>query len=348
MNGIFIRELTGLPQLKLRPEIPNPAEAKTMTRVLLTTTSFQDTPGVHHDLLAKAGYDIVRERGPLSEARMLELAGQFDAYLCGDDALTRAVIQKSLPRLRVISKYGIGLDKIDLKAATDLKVPVLFTPGVNHTTVAEHTFALLLAAVRNLVPEANFVAKGQWTRITGTELCGKTRAIVGLGRIGREVAVRAGAFGMKVLGHGNFWDEDFAHKNGITRVESFEDVLRQADFVSLHTKLTPQTRHMINSGNIGLLKPGAVIVNCARGELIELAALVNALKAKSILAYAADVLDQEPPPPDHPLLGLPNVVLTPHIGSRTHESVQRQASCAVENLTLFLSGKTPIAQANKV
>ena len=140
------------------------------TRVLLTTTSFQDTPGIHHEMLEKTGFEIVRERGPLPESKMLELAGQFDAYLCGDDALTRAVIQKSLPRLKVISKYGIGLDKIDVKAATDLKVPVLFTPGVNHTTVAEHTFALLLAAVRNLVVEANHTAAGRWTRITGNEV----------------------------------------------------------------------------------------------------------------------------------------------------------------------------------
>ncbi len=319
-----------------------------MTRVLLTTTSFQDTPGVHHELLARAGFEIVRERGPLSESRMLELAGQFDAYLCGDDALTRSVIQKSLPRLRVISKYGIGLDKIDLQAATDLRVPVLFTPGVNHTTVAEHTFALMLAAVRNLVVEANHVAQGRWTRITGTELCGKTLAIVGLGRIGREVAIRASAFGMRLIGHGRHWDEDFARQCGIVRVEALDDLLRQADVVSLHTKLTAQTRHLINSRNIGLLRPGAVIVNCARGELVELGALVKALKCGALLAYAADVLDQEPPPPDYPLLGLPNVVITPHIGSRTHESVQRQATCAVENLTLFLAGKPPIAQANAV
>jgi phosphoglycerate dehydrogenase-like enzyme len=110
--------------------------------------------------------------------------------------------------------------------------------------------------------------------------------------------------------------------------------------------LTAATRHLIHAGNIGLLRPTAVIVNCARGELVELGALVAALKARSILAYAADVLDQEPPPRDHPLLGLPNVILTPHIGSRTHESVQRQASCAVENLTLFLAGKPPVARAN--
>jgi phosphoglycerate dehydrogenase-like enzyme len=317
-----------------------------MTRLLLTTTSFQDTPGVHHDLLAAAGFEVVRERGPLPESRMLELAGQFDAYLCGDDALTRAVLQKSLPRLKVVSKYGIGLDKIDVPAATDLRIPVLFTPGVNHTTVAEHTFALLLAAVRNLVVEANHVAAGRWTRITGNEVCGKTLAIVGFGRIGREVAIRARAFGLRVIGYGNYWDEDFARWHDITRVESFDELLAQADFISLHTKLTAQTRHLIHAGNIVRLRPGAVIVNCARGEILELGALVAALKSGHLKAYAADVLDQEPPPADHPLLGLPNVILTPHIGSRTHESVQRQASCAVENMTRFLSGRTPIAQAN--
>ena len=137
-------------------------------------------------MLAASGFEIVRERGPLSETRMLELAGAFDAYLCGDDALTRKVIEKSLPRLKVISKYGIGIDKIDLQAATDHSIPVLFTPGVNHTTVAEHTFALMLAAVRKLVIEANHTARGEWTRITGNEICGKTLAIVGFGRIGKD------------------------------------------------------------------------------------------------------------------------------------------------------------------
>jgi D-3-phosphoglycerate dehydrogenase / 2-oxoglutarate reductase len=319
-----------------------------MTCVLLTTTSFQDTPGVHHEMLARSGFEIVRERGPLSESRMLELAGRFDAYLCGDDAITRAVIEKSLPRLKAISKYGIGLDKIDVQAATQLKVPVLYTPGVNHTTVAEHTFALLLATVRKIVVEANHVAQGRWTRITGTELFGKTMAIVGLGRIGKEVAIRANAFGMNLIGYDSYWDEEFARKHAVARIEAFDELLRGADILTLHASLTPQTRHIVNSGNIKLLKRGAVIVNCARGELIELPALVAALKADPLLSYAADVLDREPPPPEHPLVGLPNVIITPHIGSRTHESVQRQASCAVENLTRFLAGKPPIAQANVV
>jgi D-3-phosphoglycerate dehydrogenase / 2-oxoglutarate reductase len=315
-----------------------------MTRVLLTTTSFQDTPGIHHDMLAAAGFEIVRERGPLPESRMLELAGQFDAYLCGDDAMTRAVMEKSLPRLKVISKYGIGLDKIDLKSAKDIGLPVLFTPGVNHTTVAEHTFALLLAVVRNLVVEANHVAAGRWTRITGNEVCGKTLLLIGLGRIAKEVAVRARAFGLRVIVFANYWDEDFARWQNLERVETLDEALKQADFISLHTKLTAETKGLLDARRLALLPKGAVIVNTGRGELIDLDALVAAIKSGHI-RYGADVLDQEPPPADHPLLGLSGTVLTPHIGSRTHESVQRQASCAVENLTLFLAGKPPIARA---
>jgi D-3-phosphoglycerate dehydrogenase len=317
-----------------------------MTRVLLTTTSFQDTPGAHHQLLAQSGFEIVKERGPLTEARMLELAGGFDAFLCGDDAITRAVIEKSAPRLKVISKYGIGLDKIDVVAATEAKVPVLFTPGVNHTTVAEHTFALLLAAVRNLVPEVNYVAKGQWKRLIGHEIHGKTLAIVGMGRIGKEVAIRGRAFGLKLIGYDIYWPETLTAEFGVERYTDMDQLFRDADFVSLHTNLTPETRHMINARTLQLLRKGAVILNCARGELVDTAAMVEALKSNHLLAYGTDVLDEEPPPPNHPLLGLPNAIITPHIGSRTYESVVRQATCAVENLTLYLAGKKPHAQAN--
>jgi len=317
-----------------------------MFRVLLTTTSFQDTPGVHHEKLAASGWDVVRERGPLPEARMLELAGSFDALLCGDDDLTRIVLQKAHPRLKVISKYGIGLDRIDLAAATSLRIPVLFTPGVNHITVAEHTFALLLAAARNLVAEANHTAAGRWTRITGHELYGKTFAIIGLGRIGREVAIRASAFGLRLIGYGNYWDEAFAHQYGIERLDNLDDLLRRADIVSLHTKLTPKTHHLLNARNLPLLRPTSILINTSRGDLVELSPLVVALKSKRLLAYAADVLDQEPPPSDHQLIGLPGAIITPHIGSRTFESVQRQASCAIDNLTRFIAGREPVARAN--
>lgn len=317
-------------------------------RILLTTTSYQDTPGPHHDLLSATGWEIVRERGPLPESRMLELAGDFDAFLCGDDAITEAVIAKSLPRLKVISKYGIGLDKVDVAAATARGIPVTFCPGVNHTTVAEHTFGLLLGLYRQLVEEANYVRAGQWKRLTGHELLDKTIGIIGLGRIGKEVAIRARAFGMSVLAYDIYWDEAFAAQHQVRRVTSTEDIFREADIISLHTNLSEETRHMISWDSLNMMKKDAVILNCARGELVETEAMVSALKAGRIWGYGADVLDEEPPPADHPLLSCPNALITPHIGSRTYESVVRQATMATQNLLNVMKGEPALAQANKV
>ena len=317
-----------------------------MTRVLLTTTSFQDTPGAHHQLLEGAGFEIVRERGPLSEARMLELACSFDAFLCGDDAITRAVIDKSLPRLKIISKYGIGVDKIDVKYATEKRIPVLFTPGVNHTTVAEHTFLLLLALEKNLLFATDSTRKGEWKRKTGHELLEKTIGIVGLGRIGKEVAIRAAAFGMKAIGFDVYWDEAFAAKYGVVRASTIDEVFAVSDYISLHTNLTPETRDMINAKSIAKMKKGVLILNCARGEIVHTADIVEALKSGQVGGYGADVLDVEPPPADHPLLRLPNVVITPHVASRTYESVVRQATASVKNLLLAARGEKPVAQVN--
>lgn len=317
-----------------------------MTRVLLTTTSFQDTPGEHHALLDAAGFEVVRERGPLPEGRMLELAGGFDAFLCGDDAITRRVLEKSRPRLRVISKYGIGVDKIDVATATEFGIPVLFTPGVNHTTVAEHTFLLLLALEKNLLFATDGTRRGEWKRKTGHELLDKTIGIVGLGRIGKEVAVRARAFGMQPVGFDIYWDDAFARQHSVRRAATLEELFAASDYISLHTNLTPQTRDMINAASIAKMKPGAIILNCARGEIVNTADVAAALQSGRLGGYGADVLDQEPPPADHPLLRAPNCVVTPHVASRTFESVVRQATTSVKNLLLALNGEKPIAQVN--
>lgn len=317
-----------------------------MQRILLTTTSYQDTPGTHHELLASVGFEVVRERGPLSEARMLELMGDIDGLLCGDDAITAAVIDRALPRLRVIAKYGIGLDKVDVAHATKRGIPVTFTPGVNHTTVAEHTFGLLLALVRQLVTEANYTRAGQWKRLTGHELMGQTLGIVGLGRIGREVAKRAHAFGMPLVGYDVYWPEAFAKTYGIAQMATPEDLFRTANVVTLHTNLNESTRHLVNRETLALLPDEAILLNCGRGELVETEALLEALESGKLAGYGADVLDEEPPPPDHPLLTAPNTIITPHIGSRTYESVQRQATMATENLIRVLRGEKPLAQAN--
>lgn len=316
-------------------------------RVLLTTTSYQDTPGPHHDLLESTGWEVVRARGPLPEEEMLELAGEFDAFLCGDDAITQEVIDKSLPRLKTISKYGIGLDKIDVEYATSKNIPILFTPGVNHTTVAEHTFGLLISITKRIAEIAAAARQGEWLRLTGNEIMGKTMGIIGLGRIGKEVAIRAKAFGMPVIAYDIYWDEEFAKEYGVERCESMDDVLHNADVVSLHCFLSDETRDMINSSKIAEMKDGAIVLNCARGELVVTDDLVDALNSGKLGGYGGDVLDEEPPRPDHPLLKAPNAVITSHVGSRTHESVQRQAGMATKNLIHFLNGEEGYVQANK-
>ncbi len=317
-------------------------------RILLTTTSYQDCPGEHHALLESTGAEIIRKRGPLSEARMLELAGDFDAFLCGDDEITQAVIEKSLPKLKIIAKYGIGVDKIDVAYATEKQIPVSFCPGVNHTTVAEHVFMLLLALSKKLIEQANATAAGNWKRITGHEIMGKTIGIIGLGRIGREVAIRANAFGMRCVGYGHYWPEDFAQAHHITRMDSITEMLNSSDVVTLHTHLTEASRHMIRAETIRQMKDGATLINCGRGELVNATDIATALESGKLGGYGADVLDQEPPPPDHPLLGTKNCIITPHVGSRTYESVQRQASMATENLINLLKGEKALAQINDV
>jgi D-3-phosphoglycerate dehydrogenase len=317
-------------------------------RILLTTCSFQDTPGPHHQLMEAQGWDITRERGPLSEERMLELAGGFDAFLCGDDAITRAVLERSLPRLKVISKYGIGLDKIDIPATRELKVPVLFTPGVNHDTVAEHTFLLLLALAKNFPAAIDATRAGQWTRKTGHELFEKRLGLIGLGRIGQEVAKRAHAFGMSLHAFGNYWPEEVAAACAITRHDSLDSLFAAVDIISPHTKLGPDTLHCINAERLALLPDGAWVVNTGRGELVDQAAVIAALDSGKLAGYAADVLDEEPPPPDHPLLHHPRAIITPHIGSRTFESVPRQAMKSLTNLINALRGEGETNCANGV
>ena len=324
-------------------------------RILLTTTSYQDTPGRHHELLESSGHEIVRARGPLPEAEMLKLIateGQggkgFDAFLHGDDAITRKVIEAALPRLKCLSKYGIGLDSVDVQAATDLKVPVLFTPGVNHTTVAEHTIGLMIMLAKHMWVEVNHVKQGKWKRITGSELAGKTLGILGLGRIGKEVAKRARAFDMQMIAYDVYWDEPFAHEHGIFRADTAEEVTAKADVLSLHMNLSEENRHFINCQRIQSMKPGALVINCSRGGLIHEQDVADACSDGRLGGYGADVLEHEPMKVPHPFQEVDNIIITPHIGSRTFESVERQALRATRNVLNFLKGDKDYIQANEL
>ncbi len=315
-------------------------------RVLVSTTSFQDTAGPHHEKLAATGWEITSARGPLTEAETLALMGEIDGYICGDDAITRQVLNKACPRLKVLSKYGIGVDKIDVASCTELGIPVLFTPGVNHTTVAEHAFLLLLALEKNFLFHCDSTRSGGWKRQTGHELLEKTIGIVGLGRIGREVAIRAKAFGMRPIGYDVYWDEAFAAEHGVARAATLDEIFAVSDYLSLHTNLTAETRDLVRAETISQMKPGVIVINCARGEIVSTSDMAEALRSGRVRGYGTDVLDIEPPPADHPLTHLPNCIVTPHIGSRTSESVQRQAMAAVENLIRAMHGEKPLAQVN--
>lgn len=318
-------------------------------RILLTTTSFQDTPGRHHDVLAASGFEVVRARGPLSEQQMLDLVsheGGFDGLLNGDDRITARVIDAALPRLRVIAKYGIGLDSIDVKHATAHRIPVLFTPGVNETTVAEHTIGLMIAVAKHFWFHARAVKAGQWKRQTGCELAGKTLGIVGLGRIGREVVQRASAFGMTCVGHGNYWDDSFARQFKLERLATREDVLKRADVVSLHTNLTRETRGFVNRRTIALMKDGAILVNTGRGGLVVEQDVAEACRSGKLRGYGTDVLETEPMKTPHVFQEVDNIIVTPHVGSRTNESVERQGLRAAKNVVNFLTGDADFVQAN--
>ena len=251
------------------------------------------------------------------------LAGQVesaDALIVRSAVYVDSALLEHARKLRVIGRAGVGVDNIDLEAATRKGIAVMNTPGANAVAVAEHTFGLMLSLARHLSRADATTHAGKWEKKTlqGTELRGKTLGIVGLGRIGLEVAKRGRAFGMKVIAHDPFLSTAVAREQAI-RLCDLDELYRESDYLTLHVALTPQTAHMITAESLPRLKRGARLINCARGELVDAAALSEALKSGHLAGAGLDVFEQEPPK-GSPLLELPNVVLTPHIGGSTHEA----------------------------
>ena len=306
-------------------------------KILLTSTSFQDTPGAHQQLLNEQGFELVKMRGPLKESVMLDVIKEFDGIICGDDEITRNVIESGVKsKLRIISKYGIGLDKIDLDAAKEFNIPVTNCPGVNQVTVAEHVFALLLSFSKNIVPESNFIKNQKWVRLIGSELFGKTIGVLGTGNVGKEVIKRAIAFGMKVVAFDKFISEDFAKQYGFDYSDTLDVFFPQCDIISLNLSLSPGTGYIIDSEALSTIKNGVIIVNTARAGLVDQNIILEGVKSGKIKGYLTDVLDEEPMVKDHPFLNHENILITPHIGSRTYENVVNQGTMAVENLLKYL------------
>jgi D-3-phosphoglycerate dehydrogenase len=241
------------------------------------------------------------------------------------------------PRLKLISIWGTGTDNVDLPAAAARGVTVTNTPGANAIAVAEHTVALMLAVAKRLVPADQAMRQGGWPRNLVPQLRGKRLGLVGTGLIGREVAAMARGLGLEVVAWTFHPSARLADSLGLRYVE-LDELLRTSDIVSLHLRATPETRHFLTRARLAMLKPGAILVNTARGALIDEAALVECLREKRIACAGLDVFEAEPLPAGHPLLGLPNVLLTPHAAGMTPEVIQNGLAMAVENIENFQKG----------
>ncbi len=274
----------------------------------------------------------------LDETPLIAALAGADAVIVRSKSRLTARVFESAPKLRVAARAGVGTDNIDVEAATRRGILVLNTPESSTTSTAEHTMAMLLALARRIPLAHASMARGEWTReaFVGTELYGKTLGVVGLGKIGSEVARRAQAFGMHVRAHDPYVSEDRAARLGI-ELAGQDDVLQGSDVVTLHVPLTARTRHLLGTAQIRLMKPGALLVNCARGGLIDEEALLGALADGHLGGAALDVFEQEPPV-NAALLQHPRVVVTPHLGASTLEAQRSVAVDVAEQVLSALEG----------
>jgi len=304
---------------------------KTNYKVLITPRSFGKSSSKPLDLLKEKGYEVVMNPYGriLTREEMMKHIVDVDGIIVGVDPLDREVLACG-KRLKAISKYGVGTDNIDMEFAKEKNIPVMRTVGANSDAVADFTFALMLAVARRIVEIDAGCRKLNWNKITSIEVYGKTLGLIGLGSIGKKVARRAAGFDMKVLAFDTFKDEVYAKENGITYV-TLEELLKESDFISLHLPLTEETRNLISYEQFKMMKPMAVLVNTARGGIIDENALLWALKEKRIWGAGIDVFEEEPPK-NSELLKMDNIVIGSHCAASTYEAIEKMGMMAAENL----------------
>ena len=297
------------------------------------------------DKLEAAGLTLLREAGievdnrpGLTGPALQEAIRAADGIIVRSGTQVTAELLEDPGKLRAIVRAGVGVDNIDVGAATRAGIVVMNTPGGNTVSTAEHTISLLMALARHIPFADTSTKQGKWERgkFVGTQLAGKTLGIVGLGRVGREVARRAAGLDMKVVGYDPFMAPDKAAQLGIESVTAIDQLLPRCDFLTVHTPLNDETRNLIAARELALMRRGARILNCARGGIINEEALAAALRSGHLAGAALDVFVPEPPPTNHPLLNLPNVVVTPHLGASTVEAQESVASEAAQLLIDFL------------
>ncbi len=290
--------------------------------------------------------DVVVDKKPgLSEDELVAIIGEYDALLVRSQTRVTPRIMEAGTNLKVIGRAGVGVDNIDLPAATQRGIVVINAPDGNTITTCEHTFAMMMAVARHIPQAYAKTVSGVWDRksFLGVELRNKVLGVLGMGRIGSEVAKRAKAFGMEIMGYDPFLTEERAEKMGV-KLSSVEDIVRHADFMTVHTPLTPETRHMIGKAQFEIMKPGMRIVNCARGGIIDELALVEAIDQNIVAGAAFDVFESEPPAADHPFLTHPKIIVTPHLGASTVEA-QENVAIDVSEQVLHILRNEPFSNA---
>ena len=286
--------------------------------------------------LRDAGFALEKKTGLAPDA-LREAISDCDALIVRSETKVTAELMDGAKKLRVIGRAGVGVDNIDVAAATGRGIVVMNAPDGNTITTAEHTIALLVALARSVAQANQSLKEGNWKRkqFIGVELQGKTLGIIGLGRIGRAVAERARAFGMKIIGHDPFIAPEQARDLEI-EVAPLDEVFARAEFLTVHTPLTAETRGIIGAEAFKKMKQGVRVINCARGGLVDEAALYEAIKSGIVAGAALDVFEQEPPPTDHPLLSLDQVIVTPHLGASTAEAQEGVAFTVAEQVRDYL------------
>jgi len=309
-------------------------------RVLITSIFLKEGDDVDRYLRAHGAETVYRPwHGGRTEDELIDLLKGIEGAIVSTDPFTARVIQAA-DRLKVISRTGVGYDAVDVPAATKRGIIVTTTPGVNRHAVADWALALILCCARKVPENLAEVRRGAWARHEGTDLAEKILGIVGLGTIGKEVAKRGKAFGMRLLAFDLVQDPKFAEEQGIAYVP-LEDLLRQSDFVSIHCFLNEATRHLVNAERLALMKPTAFLINTARGGIVDTEAVCHALRAKRIAGAGLDVFEGEPLRADSPLRALENVYLTPHCAGSTTDARERSGTTAADNLIRALRGERP-------
>ena len=309
-------------------------------RVLVTATSYgKNDPTLFSHLENRVGEVIYNTTGkPLDSQQLQVLLPRMDGYIAGLDCIDRSAIQAA-DRLRVIARYGVGVDAVDLAAAKEKGIIVTNTPGANSVSVAELAVGMMLALARSLVSATLATRTGQWPRMNGVSLAGKTVGILGFGSIGRNVAKRLCGFDCTILAYDPLLQEGPGDYGA--RLVSQAEVIEQADFLTLHCPLVEGNQAMVNENFIARMKPGAFLINTARGELVDEQALLRALQEGRLSGAALDVFTRQPPDPHNPLLALPQVIVTPHTGAHSDSAANAMGWGALDNCLAVLQGQEP-------